>query len=325
LWDIRLERVEDPTLQHLFREKRKELDVQISMLSSMNTPNFLFGSMQLYGDLGDELVASARELLETISPRSQEKKGHRMVSAPEFASLAGAEIARYRQQFPEFGAQVSIQKNITGLMVSHGNLLVGSDVNLSNSRVQALLEHEIGTHIVTYFNGQAQPFKLLSAGLAGYEELQEGLAVLAEYLVGGLSKPRVRLLAARVVAAQSLIDGATFIDTFRLLTDTYHFKQRFAFNLVMRIYRGGGFTKDAVYLRGLIQLLHYLREEPLHELFYIGKIAINHIPIIQELRRRQVLQAPALRPHFLDEPEAKLRLERLSDGASVADLIKGLT
>ena len=321
LWDIRLERIEDPTLQHLFREKRKELDIQISMLGNMNTDNFLFGSMQLYGDLGDQLVASARGLLETIPPRSQEKSGRKMVPAPEFASLARAEIERYRQQFPGFSARVSIQNNITGLMVSHGNLLVGSDVNLSDSRVQALLEHEVGTHIVTYFNGQAQPFKLLSAGLAGYEELQEGLAVLSEYLVGGLSKPRLRLLAARVVAAQSLIDGATFIDTFRLLTDTYQFKQQFAFNLVMRIYRGGGFTKDAVYLRGLLQLLHYLREAPLHELFFIGKIAISHIPIIQELRRRQVLQAPALRPHFLDEPDAKLRLARLSQGLSVADLI----
>ena len=175
---------------------------------------------------------------------------------------------------------------------------------------------------MTYFNGQAQPFKLLSAGLAGYEELQEGLAVLAEYLVGGLSKPRLRLLAARVVAAQSLIDGASFIDTFRLLNDSYQFKQQFAFNIVTRIYRGGGYTKDAIYLRGLLGLLQYLRSEPLHELFFIGKIAISHIPIIQELRRRKVLHAPALLPHFLNTPEARLRLQGLSQGFSALDLIE---
>ncbi|NIQ16470.1 MAG: DUF1704 domain-containing protein, partial [Candidatus Dadabacteria bacterium] len=67
-------------------------------------------------------------------------------------------------------------------------------------RVEALLQHEIGTHALTYFNGLSQPFKQLCIGLSGYEELQEGLAVLAEYLVGGLSKPRLRLLAGRVVA-----------------------------------------------------------------------------------------------------------------------------
>lgn len=322
LWNIRLERVEDPTLQHLFREKRKEIDTQISMLGNMNNANFLLGSMQLYGKLDDQLVATATELLETISSHSREQDGHKMVDSQQFAELARAKIEQYQQQNPDFKPQVNIKNNVTGLMVSHGNLLVGSQVKIANSRVEALLEHEIGTHIVTYFNGQAHPFKLLSSGLAGYEALQEGLAVLAEYLVGGLSKPRVRLLAVRVLATKSLIDGATFIDTFRLLTDTYRFKKRFAFNIVMRVYRAGGYTKDAVYLRGLIQLLDHLHEEPLNELFYIGKIAISHIPVIQELRRRQVLQAPTIQPHFLISPKARLRLQQLSQGLLVADLIK---
>ena len=45
---------------------------------------------------------------------------------------------------------------------------------------------------------------------AGSDELQEGLAVLSEYLVGGLSPPRFRLLAGRVIAAQMLIKGSSF-------------------------------------------------------------------------------------------------------------------
>ena len=322
LWNIGVERVEDPTLQHMFREKRKELDIQISMLGNMNKRNFLPGSVQLYGQLDDQLITTARELLETISPHSREQTGHRMLNARELASYARTEIERYRQEFSDFDAQVHVQDSITGLLVSHGNLLVGDKVRIPESRIEALLGHEIGTHLLTYYNGKAQPFKLLYSGLAGYEVLQEGLAVLAEYLVGGLSKPRLRLLAARVIATQSLIEGATFFDTFRLLKDTYGFKQRLAFNVVMRVFRAGGLTKDAVYLRGLIQLLRYLHKEPLNDLFFIGKIAIDHIPIIQELRRRQVLQAPSLYPHFLNAPHAASRLERLSQGLSVVDLIE---
>ena len=322
LWNIGVERVEDPTLQHMFREKRKELDIQISMLGNINKCSFFFGSMQLYGQLDDELITTARELLEMISPHSREQSGHRTLNARELASYARTEIERYRQEFSDFDAQVHVQDSITGLLVSHGNLLVGDKVRIPESRIEALLGHEIGTHLLTYYNGKAQPFKLLYSGLAGYEVLQEGLAVLAEYLVGGLSKPRLRLLAARVIATQSLIEGATFFDTFRLLKDTYGFKQRLAFNVVMRVFRAGGLTKDAVYLRGLIQLLRYLHKEPLNDLFFIGKIAIDHIPIIQELRRRQVLQAPSLYPHFLNAPHAASRLERLSQGLSVVDLIE---
>jgi uncharacterized protein (TIGR02421 family) len=322
LWNIHVERVEDPTLQHMFREKRKELDTQISMLGSLNKRNFVFGSLQLYGQLGNELITTARELLETISAHSREHTGHRMLNARELASYARTEIERYRQELPDFNAQVHIQDSVSGLLVSHGNLLVGDRVRIPESRVEALLGHEIGTHLLTYYNGRAQPFKLLYSGLAGYEVLQEGLAVLAEYLVGGLSKPRLRLLAARVIAVQSLIDGGSFIDAFRLLKDTYGLKQRVAFNVVMRVFRAGGLTKDAVYLRGLIELLRYLRQEPFDDLFFIGKIAIEHIPIVQELRRRRVLQAPSLHPHFLNAPQAASRLERLSQALSVVDLIE---
>lgn len=322
LWNIHIERVEDPTLQHLFREKRKELDTQISMLGNINSEKFLYGSMQLYGELDTELITYAKELLETISPHSREHGGCRTLTALEFAKIARTQIEQYREVCSDFSAEVHIQNNITGLMVSHGNLLVGDKVKIVESRAEALLSHEIGIHLVTYFNGQAQPFTLLSSGLAGYEELQEGLAVLAEYLVGGMSKPRLRLLAARVIATDSLIDGATFIDTFRLLVNTYRFKQRTAFNIVMRIYRAGGLTKDAIYLRGLIQLLRHLQNNPLSDLFFIGKIAIEHVPIIQELQRRKVLQQPKLLPHFLNVPQTAARLEHLGRTLSAIDLIE---
>jgi len=323
LWNIRLEEVEDPTIQHLFREKRKELDVQISMLGNITKPGFLLGSLQLYGYLEPQLIATAQALLARISPTVREKPGKQKLTANTFAEYARKEIENYRRTFPDFDAQVYVQSNIVGLMVSRGNLLIGRDLKISERRAQALLAHEVGVHVLTYFNGQAQPFNLLRSGLAGYEELQEGLAVLAEYMVGGLSKPRLRLLAARVLAADSLIGGASFIDTFQLLRAEYGFKQRPAFNITMRIYRAGGLTKDAIYLRGLLYLLDYLRDNPLHDLFFIGKIAIDHIPIIQELQRRQVLQVPRLRPHFLANSHEDSRLEKLAQGLSVLDLTEG--
>ena len=103
--------------------------------------------------------------------------------------------------------------------------------------------------------------------------------MLAEYLVGGLSRYRMRILAARVVAAHHMLDGATFIDTFRTLDRNYEFSQRTAYTIAMRIYRGGGLTKDAVYLRGLLQILKYLREGGELEPLFVGKIASAHLPL----------------------------------------------
>jgi uncharacterized protein (TIGR02421 family) len=322
LYQIPLERVEDPTLAFLFRQKRVELDRQLSMLGDRGTRKFLYGGLQLYGDVSDELLELAHALLTHISPRSRENSLGGHLNAATFAARARAEIEYYRQTYPDISAQVYVRDDTVGLMVSQGNLLIGRQVKIPASRVEALLQHEVGTHVLTYFNGRSQPFQQLYAGMAGYEELQEGLAVLAEYLVGGLSRPRLRLLAGRVVAARFLIDGATFIDTFRQLNRTYSFDQYTAFTITWRIYRGGGLTKDAVYLRGLVKVLEYLKNGGDLKPLFVGKITAEHISLIQELQWRQVLHPAPLQPRYMDQPQTATRLAHLRDGATVLDLIE---
>jgi hypothetical protein len=148
------------------------------------------------------------------------------------------------------------------------------------------------------------------------------LAVLAEYLVGGLSRTRMRILAARVAAARRLLDGATFVDTFRMLDRDYEFSKRTAYTITMRIYRGGGLTKDAVYLRGLLQILRYLREGGELEPLFVGKVASAHLPLIFELRQRQVIKPPILLPRYLQQPESQQKLERLRDGMKLMELLQ---
>ena len=66
-------------------------------------------------------------------------------------------------------------------MVSNGDvLLIGPEPGCRPARAEALLHHEVGTHVVTHVNGAHQPLQVLAVGLAGHDETQEGLAVLAE-------------------------------------------------------------------------------------------------------------------------------------------------
>src|SRR5439155_24088255 len=117
----------------------------------------------------------------------EEPKEERL-GAAAFAEYARAEIEHYRRLSPRISAAVEIRADIPGLMVAFGNLLVGQRTRIARSRVEAALQHEVGTHLLTYFNGRAQPLRLLYTGLPGHDELQEGLAVLAEYMVGGLNR-----------------------------------------------------------------------------------------------------------------------------------------
>jgi uncharacterized protein (TIGR02421 family) len=207
-----------------------------------------------------------------------------------------------------------VTSSVSGLVVSRGRLLVNSDLSLPSSRVKAVLAHEVGTHLLTYYNGRLQPFQQLYSGLAGYEELQEGLAVLAEYLAGGLSRGRMRQLAGRVVAVRLLTDGATFVDTFRVLCREYGFSKRLAYNITMRVFRGGGLTKDAVYLRGLAAILRYVQKGGDLNPLMVGKMAVQHIPIIKELQYRKVLAPAPIIPRHLQDATAVERLEGLRGG-----------
>jgi uncharacterized protein (TIGR02421 family) len=323
LYRAPVERIEDPALAMIFRQKLDDIDRQITMVSDRDTPRFLHESLQLYGGVEDGLWELAQDILSGISPRSRDRGGGKPLVAREFAQRARDELESLREQDPEFRSTVEVRPDVVGLLVSRGRLLVGSATRIPRSRVEALIQHEVGTHMLTYHNGGNQRLRLLRTGLAGYDALQEGLAVLAEYLVGGLSKPRLRLLAARVVAARLMIDGATFIETFRALHEDHGFARRTAFNITVRVYRGGGLTKDAVYLRGLRQILDYLGRGGDLEPLFIGKIAVEHVPVIRELRWRGVLTDPRLRPRYLADPAAQQRLDELRNGVSVKHLHHG--
>ena len=323
LFAVPIEKVDDPALYQIFREKQDELDRQITLLLDMNTPRFVHGSIQLFGGVDDELDRVARAMLERMPPTVREKSDGPSLNAQAFAERAEVEIESFRRQWPEVKAGVQVREDIhTGLMVSKGSLLIGADTTIPAARAEALIQHEVGTHVLTYWNGRAQPFQQLYSGLAGYDPLQEGIAVLAEAFVGGLSRPRVRLLLGRVVAARLMTDGATFVDTFRELHDTWGFPARTAFTITLRIYRGGGLTKDAVYVRGIGQLMDYIREGGDLESLLIGKIAVEHVPLIQELKAREILVPPPLKPGFLNAPEFEPQMDRIRSGLTLFQMLR---
>ncbi len=320
LYDLRLEDVSDPALHALFRAKRDEIARQITALEDRDTSRFVYGSLQLYGSLSESLVHAAEDLLEAIPPQVPNTQ---TVTAGVFAEAAREEFKRYRAVYPDFPVRVDVRDDISELMVSFGRLLIPESAVFGADRVEPLLHHEVGTHVVTYQNGARQPLQLLTIGLPGYDETQEGLAVLAEYLVGGLDPRRLRVLAARVLAVGRMLDGADFLDIFGWLRADYGIPARTAWSISIRVVVGGGSVKDAIYLRGITRILEALAEGSRLDVLLVGKLALDHIPLVQDLLDRGVLVEPWIRPRWLDVPGAQERLDRLRAGASVTDLYEG--
>ncbi len=317
LYELRVEDVDDPALHTLFRAKRDEIARQITALEDRDTSRFVYGGLQLYGTVAAPLAHAAQELLDTIPAQAPSTQ---TVTAGAFAEAAEAEFDRYRAVYPDFPVRVEVRADISELMVSFGRLLIPESAAFRADRVEPLLHHEVGTHVVTYQNGARQPLTLLTIGLPGYDETQEGLAVLAEYLTGGLDPRRLRVLAARVVAVGMMLDGATFLDIFESLRADHSIPTRTAWSIAIRVVVGGGSVKDAIYLRGISRILDALAEGSRLDVLLVGKLALDHIPLVQDLLDREVLQPPWIRPRWLDVPGAQERLDRLRAGASVTDL-----
>lgn len=321
LYELPIEHIEDATLAQMFDEKQNELDRQITALASIGTSRFLYDSIQIYGTPDASLVALSRDILNTI-PATVDESEPAFVFTEEIAEAAREHIDYYHQKMPEFDARVDVSTGIAaGLLVSRDRLHVSVTARLRRARLMPLMHHEVGTHLLTYFNGKKQPLRQLYAGLAGYEELQEGLAVLAEYLAGGLTSSRMRTLAGRVIAARMMVDGAGFAETFDVLHREHQLSPFGAFSTTMRAFRGGGLTKDAIYLRGLRDLLAYLAQGHDIEPLYVGKIGLRHVPFIQQLRRREIVQPPAVLPRLWEQPGFQERLEKCRT-LSVLELIE---
>jgi uncharacterized protein (TIGR02421 family) len=321
LADIDVSAVEDPTLGHLLRAKHRELELQLDMLEARGSGDFLQLSIELYGGVSPALRTQAEEVLAAITATEPARDP---LDADEFLALAQAEIAHYRDIDPDVELHAEIRPDITGVMVSGDTLLIGPESRVQRIRATALLHHEVGTHLVTQVNGNHQPVRVLGVGLAGYDETQEGLAVLAEIACGGLTAFRLRQLAGRVLTVHRLIAGATFAEAHEALVED-GFPPGSAFTTVMRIYRSGGMTKDAIYLRGLVDLLEHLGGGGVLDLLWLGKFSLRDLPLIGEMRDRGVLLPPRLLPRYLEDPAAAVNLKRAAGHPNLSALLEAAT
>jgi uncharacterized protein (TIGR02421 family) len=219
-----------------------------------------------------------------------------------------------------------------------------SSTSFSEYDKHQLLEHEAFVHSLTALNGREQPnLKSLALNSPRITATQEGLATFAELMSGSIDIGRFKRISLRIVAIDKALHGANFIEVFRFFHDSGQ-AETDSFNSAMRVFRGapltGGsaFTKDTVYLHGLLSMHTFFRwalknqKLKLCRSLFAGKMAMHDVLALEPYFDSGYIAPPLYLPPWVQQANGmagvlafslfanRIRLERVE----AEDLVLGV-
>ncbi len=278
----RLERIEDEDIRQLYEDIIYEYSGLIECVETIGQGRkFYFNSLKSFGTPTEKDIENAKFILR-FDDSEFDGEMLPMYNANEAKDYFKEFSKRY-----EFKYNIKISNNLSAAAMVLNNiqtLVLKKSHKYSLNQLKVLTNHEIGVHMVTTFNALDQPLNIFSNGLPNNVETQEGLAVYAEFMSGCLTIERLKELAFRVIAVDSLNKGYSFSDTFHLLHNQHKLNRDKAFGITLRVHRGGGFTKDHLYLRGLRNIYKYAKAKYDLGILLTGKVSQEYIPTIKKMQ-----------------------------------------
>ncbi len=295
LYRLPVDAISDVTIQQFYRDVIDSYATKIDLIASVGRDKFLYNSLRYYAEPSENDLDSAKFLL----------------FAKEFESIEeqtiGAEETKeaFSQALDDY--QIKCKLNVTDKIIASAmvnnakkSILINKEIKVNHIELNALIHHELGVHMVTTINSDLQKLKVFKLGLPGNTCTQEGLAILSEYQSGNLQLPRLKTLAIRVLAVRLMVKNYDFSHTFKVLMNDFGLDQDTAFKITARVYRGGGFTKDYLYLRGLKESLNVYKQQNIDALF-IGKTSFDYLNVLNELMTRKIIAPPKYLPYFMQQ------------------------
>tara|TARA_R100000935_G_scaffold8302_7_gene17407 strand:- start:36635 stop:37798 length:1164 start_codon:yes stop_codon:yes gene_type:complete len=286
LFTQNIDSIKDEETRTFFRDVIYDYSGLIQCIETIGKgKKFYYNVLKSFGTPTEKDVENARFILH-FKDEEYDSEMFPVFNVEEAANYFDAFTKRY-----DFKFNVKLSTKISAAAMVQNNtqtLILKKNHRFSANQLKVLANHEIGVHMVTTFNGLNQSLKIFHNGFPNNVETQEGLAVFSEYMSGCLTLHRLKELAYRVMAADSLRKGFNFCDTFDLLHNQYKLNREESYNITLRAHRGGGFTKDYMYLTGLKKVYDsFYNNESLDPLL-TGKVSLEHTPIVKKWQEEGV-------------------------------------
>ena len=293
----------DEPLGLYLRRTADSWSVAAQLLEAVGTPAVTDFSVRLFGRPGDVLpgdgpsnLDAARHFIDVADELDQE------LHAGEADYVLSAQTVQAELQaamdafFVHHTVSVELDPDlIAKAAAGPTRIRLRSGTAFSEYDRHQLLEHEAFVHTLTGLNGREQPhLKSLGRGSPRTTATQEGLATFAELISGSMDIERMKRISLRIVAIDKAIHGADFVEVFRFFIDSGQ-SALDSFTSSQRVFRGvplgGGaaFTKDTVYLHGLLSVHTFFRwclrhrRLRLTRLLFAGKMTLTDVQRFEPL------------------------------------------
>lgn len=289
LSSIATKRISDVSIRYMYEDVINSYFDKIDLLSELDSTKFLYNSLRYFQRPSQKDIRNAYYLLHLPSIPNEPKR-EPYLRIDEVLELFKTGLADYG-----LDSKVELSERVIAQVMvlnSKKKIVIRPDARFTEKQVNALIEHEIGVHMVTTENSSIQPLKVFNIGMPVNTETQEGLAILSEILSGNISLDRLKKLALRVLITDKMCSGASFVESFKFLNEDQGIGVHEAFTITTRVYRGGGFTKDYLYLSGLVKVLKFWRDGNDLSPLLIGKTSLNYYDLIREMIEREMLEKP---------------------------------
>lgn len=298
-----------------------KLEFGALMMASVGTADFYKYSERLYGKPTNPFTddkSTPLELAKTFDRQISSYSTYDFGTPPPMCYLA-SDIASQMQaavvkMFGDEAPKVEIVDELSANALANPKLIrIRRTACFTDLDAQQLINHEAHIHVATSINGlNQQHLKILAAGHPGTTKTQEGLAVFSEYITNSIDLDRLRRLADRIIAIQMSIEGADFLDVYHYFLGRIGNESQ-AYENSRRVFRGGmltggaPFTKDGVYLEGLIRVHNFLKAIAVNgradclKLLFCGKLDIEDIPVLYKLEEIGLCQPPKYLPPWVKD------------------------
>lgn len=293
--------------------------IATDLLAVLGTPAVTALSVQLYGQPQDRLPGATLTSLDAarhfIAVAEEVGAGAGLAEAADDipATVLRDELASRLAAF--FGADVVQVETDPDLIAKAAagatRIRLRAATSFSSYDRDQLLNHEAFVHSLTALNGRAQPYlKSLARASPRITATQEGLAVFAELASGAIDIMRMQRISLRILAIDMALRGADFIEVFRYFLDSGQ-GEADSFTSAQRVFRGvsprGGaaFTKDAVYLHGLLSVHTFFRWALKHNRMalcrnlFAGKLTLRDVFALEAQFDDGTIAAPRYVPPWL--------------------------